>query len=336
MGRFFARSLPMLLCLACLAGPVAALAQTPRFTGTFVQISADKADWDLARWTALFASLRAVGIDEIVVQWSVDGEVPLYASTQFPAAPRNVLPAVLEAAGGQGLRVVLGLVHDPAYWARIEREPKLVRVYFRRLCAHSLAVAGELAALVRGNPAFAGFYIPQEIDDRNWLDPARNTVLTEYLGDLTTGLHAVAPDVPVAISGFSNAFADPDLLRQFWESLLGTTGIDRVLFQDGIGVAKLHHGEAGLFLAAVSRAAQAKGRVYTPVVETFTQVDGPPQNDKPFRAVPAPLDRLQRQLRVAGAAPHTGIVAFSLPEYCSPFGGPEAAALYAAYKQAFR
>jgi hypothetical protein len=325
-----------LLCLVPLSRPVpAAAAGTPRITGTFLQLLADHAAWDAGRWQALFASLRAIGITEVVVQWSVDGVTPLYASKHFKAEPNPALPAVLAAAKDADMRVLLGLIHDPDYWEKIKRDPKLVRVYFRRMLLESLAAAREIVDLAAGNPVFAGFYIPQEIDDRSWLEPDRQKVLLEYLTDLRAGLGAIAPDAPVAISGFSNAFAEPALLQQFWETLLLTSGIDRALFQDGIGVAKLRPGEAGIFLDAVATAARTAGRVYSPIVEVFTQVDGAPLNDKPFKAVPAPLARLEKQLVVAGRAPHTGILAFSLPEYCSPYGVPGAAELYAQYQKAF-
>ena len=336
MENTLRRIIVALLCLVPLLRPApTAAAQPPRFTGTFLQLLADHADWDQARWETLFAAMRAIGVAEAVVQWSVNGDAPTYASKHFKAAPQVSLPAVLQAAQAQGMRLVLGLVHDPEYWEKIKRDPKLVRVYCRWLLLNSLEAAREVAALAKDNPAFAGFYIPQEIDDRSWLAPEREKVLHEFLANLTEGLHAIAPGKPVAIAGFATAFAEPALLRQFWQRLLAETGIDRALFQDGIGVAKLRPGEAGIFLEAVSQAAQAAGRAFTPIVETFTQVDGAPINDKPFRAEPASLERLTRQLRVAGAVPHSGILAFSLPEYCSPLGGPQAAALYAAYQNAF-
>jgi hypothetical protein len=331
MGNALGRLVVLFLCLSL--WPVAAVAAAaPRFTGTFVQLLAEHEQWGVDRWRALFASLRAIGVDEAVVQWSVADRSPLYPSRYFTDAPHVALPAVLEAARAEGLRLVLGLAHDSQYWTRIARDPKLVRIYFRRLLLDSLAAARELAGLAQGNPVFAGFYIPQEIDDRNWLDPAAAEVLGEYLTELTKGLRLIAPEAPVSVSGFSNAFADPVLLREFWARLLSRSGIDRVLFQDGIGVAKLRLEYAGPFLEAVSLAARDAGRVFTPVVETFTQIDGEPINDKPFRAEPAPLARILRQLALAGRYPHTGVMAFSLPEYCSPYGLPGAAALYAAYK----
>lgn len=337
MVRVLARLVLVLLCLsltrpAC--GGTDAASAPPPFTGTFLQLLAGHADWDPGRWEALFAALAAIGVGEVVVQWSVIDATPTYPSRHFTAPAKISLPAVLEAARRHGLRLVLGLVHEGDYWTRIERDPKLVRVHFRRLLRDGLATARELLDLAGDNPALAGFYIPQEIDDRNWLDPQREKVLAEYLGDLTRGLHALAPGLPVAVSGFSNAFAEPELLGRFWQELLVATDIDRVLFQDGVGVGKLRPDEAEIFLAAVSRAAAEAGRRFTPVVETFSQVDGPPLNDKPFRAEPAPLARLADQLRQAGRVPHDGIVAFSLPEYCSPLAGPQATALYEAYRRA--
>ncbi len=335
MGNLSRRVILALLCLAPLVRPVPASAgDQPRFTGTFIQLLAGHAAWDRPRWQGLFAALRSVGVAEVVVQWTVADGVPTYPSAHFKAAPHLALPTMLEAAREAGLRVVLGLVHDSAFWSKIDRDPKLVRVYFRRLLMDSLAAGREIAAMGKGNPAFAGFYIPQEIDDRTWLDPAKGKVLEEFLADLAAGLRAIAPGAAVAVSGFSNGFAEPETLCRFWERLLTTTGIDRVAFQDGVGVAKLRPGEAGVFLQAVSRAAVAAGRTFTPVVETFTQTDGPPMSDRPFRAEPAPLQRILLQLDVAGRAPHDGVWAFSLPEYCSPYGGEAAAALFAAYKSA--
>jgi len=336
MGRPLGRVILLLLCLIPACPPRAGAGVSPHFTGTFVQLLGQHEQWTASQWQALFTSLKTIGVDEIIIQWSVNDQVPFYPSTHFKAAPHDVLPRVMEAAGGQGFHVLLGLVHDGAYWHKVARDPKLVRVYFKRLLRDSLATARELMALVGTSPAFSGFYIPQEIDDRTWLPPEHAAVLDAFLAELRQGLKDIAPQAPVAISGFSNAFADPGLLGQTWQRLLSRTGIDRVLFQDGIGVGKLGLGDADVFLAAVAEAASQTGRQFTPIVETFTQVDGPPINDKPFRAEPAPLDRIIRQLSLADRAPHTGIMAFSLPEYCSPFGIPGAAALYDAYKNGLR
>lgn len=308
----------------------------PTFSGTFLQLWNAHAGWSGQQWQDLLASMRAIGVTEIVVQWSVDGIAPVHDDAQRVGPLRPALEKVLRAAHDQHMRVTLGLVHDREYWEKIKGDPEAVRRYFHQLCRVSLATAADVARLDPDRAALSGLYIPQEIDDQSWLEPARQAELLLFLKNLRAGLRTLAPDLPVAVSGFSNGYAAPEALEGLWRHILTQSGIDRVLFQDGVGVHKLREQEVGLFFHAVARAAASAGRLFTPVVETFTQVDGEPLNQKPFRAVPAQLARLQRQLASAGAAPHAGIVAFSLPEYCSPMGGEQAKALYAAYKDHYR
>lgn len=336
MGSRIGRAIIVLCCLLS-AWPLQAVAgPSPHFTGTFVQPLGSHDQWSQEQWEQLFTALAAIGVRELVVQWSVSDQTPFYESAHFKAGHQTVLPRIMTAAEAHGFHVLIGLVHDNAYWRKIDRDPKLVRVYFKRLLHDSLIAAREITKNFGNSPAFAGFYIPQEIDDRTWLFPERSAVLVGFLADVRAGLREIAPQAPVAISGFSNAFADPELLQRSWQTILETSGIDRVLFQDGIGVGKLDLNDADVFLTAVATAARAAGKTFTPIVETFTQVDGPPLNQKPFRAEPAPLDRIIRQLALVDRMPHAGIMAFSLPEYCSPFGVPGAGTLYEAYKNGMK
>lgn len=329
----------LILLLACtLLAPATAGAKdrTPRFTCTFMQLWDMHATWESARWNDLFASLRAIGITEVIVQWTTSHDSAGPASAAPPVRLHPALPLVLQAAKAQHMQVVLGLAHDPAYWDKIKSEPELVRRYLRQLGNASLQAARAAMLLPDSKEVVSGFYIPQEIDDKTWLEPERQNVLVEYLTNLRAGLHTAAPNLPVGISGFSNAFAEPAMLERLWQTLLKKSGIARLLFQDGVGVHKLRLQETGLFMAAAARAALQAGATLTPVVEVFRQVDGPPVNDKPFRAVPAGMSGLQRQLAIASAQPHAGIAAFSLPEYCSPYGIKGAASLYAQYKAYIR
>lgn len=67
------------------------------------------------------------------------------------------------------------------------------------------------------------------------------------------------------------------------------------------------------------------------VVEIFRQVDGLPFNDEPFKAVPAPLERINCQVDLAAPYSTSGIIAFSVPEYMTPLGGQEAGRLFESY-----
>lgn len=208
--------------------------------------------------------MRAIGVTEIVVQWSVDGIAPVHDDAQRVGPLRPALEKVLRAAHDQHMRVTLGLVHDRGYWEKIKGDPEAVRRYFHQLCRVSLATAADVARLDPDRAALSGLYIPQEIDDQSWLEPARQAELLLFLKNLRAGLRTLAPDLPVAVSGFSNGYAAPEAQEGLWRHILMQSGIDRVLFQDGVGVHKLREQEVGLFFHAVARAAaSARTSVYS-------------------------------------------------------------------------
>lgn len=319
------------------AGPLAAASPAVpagRIGGTFLQPVGAMASFTDADWDLLFDELAAIGVRDVIVQWAAYDDVAFYASSTFGQTAAPVVETVLDKAGRRGLRVRLGLAADSGFWQKIDRDPKLVEVYFRRQLLANLAAAAELAPLALKNPAFAGWYLTEEIDDKSWLDDDKRKVLAAYLRELVAGLSALAPGRDTLISGFSNGFAEPAVLARFWEGLLADTGLSGLLLQDGVGVGKLEPDEARLYFEALAPALRAKGKAFFPVVETFVQVDGPPLNDKDFRAEPASLPGLLERIAAAAPSGGQGVYAFSLPEYVSSRAGGPAAELYRAYRAA--
>ncbi len=306
--------------------------QKPRLTATFFQPLFGHEERAAGDWQGLFSALASLGIKECIVQWTLFDKRPFYDSKAFTEKPAAVLEGLLAAADASGVAITLGLVHDSNYWQKIDRDPKLVRVYLRRLLLDSMKLAGELAEIARKHESVTGWYIPQEIDDKTWLDPDAQKALIEYLADMTKGLRKAAPAFTVSVSGFTNAFADPVTCGAFFGTVAREGGLDRILFQDGVGVGKMELGYAGIYLDAVSKAVRETGAAFTPVVETFVQTGGEPIDDGEFKAEPAPLSRIEAQLGLAQKSQPSGIAAFSVPEYMTPFGGPKAAALFEAYK----
>jgi hypothetical protein len=85
-----------------------------------------------------------------------------------------------------------------------------------------------------------------------------------------------------------------------------------------------------LYLTAARNATAATGRQLQVIVEIFQQV----ADARDFRAVPASIDRVERQLEVAGAvSAAAGPVAFSMPEYMTPLGGAAAERLFDDYRR---
>src|SRR6202048_3338954 len=226
--------------------------------GTFLQLTDAQLARPPAEWRQLFDELRSIGINTLFVQWTVLDRRPLFRTARHETADNTSLAAILDLAAQSGIRVWFGLASDSSYWEEIKQSPELLRSYFRRRLQDLVGFLDDLNATTAGAP-FAGWYIPDEIDDRTWLDPGKRTILKKYLAETVTLLRARRPGSKVAISGFSNSFADPDLLASFWADVIRATGIDLLLFQDGVGEGKVALENIGLYSAALDFAVPGVG-----------------------------------------------------------------------------
>lgn len=298
---------------------------------TFIQPLERHRQWRDEDWTGLFAAFTALGLTELIVQWSVHDRSSLFngaAHATASAAPPVV--RLLEHAERAGMSVLLGLAYDPAYWNEEARSADRLSALFDTLFSRSVATAGALLPLVARHRAVTGWYVCQEVDDLSW-DAGRRPQLFAYLARITETLRRLAPGKRIALSGFTDARSTPSAVEAFWQELLARApNLDRVLFQDGVGAGKLDLRELDGYLGAAARATRAAGRQFSVVIETFSQVSPPPGDKTPFSATPAHLARLLDQIRIASS--HTdSLVAFSVPEYMSPQGGTAAEALYRDY-----
>jgi hypothetical protein len=218
--------------------------------GTFLQLTEAQLARPPAEWRQLFDELRTIGINTLFLQWTVLDRKPLFRAARLETTDNTPLAAILDLATQFGIRVWFGLALDSSYWEEIKQSPELLRPYFHRRLQHLVGFLDALNATTAGAP-FAGWYIPDEIDDRTWLDPGKRTILKKYLAETVSLLKARRPGSKVAISGFSNSFADPDLLASFWADVIRATGIDLLLFQDGVGEGKVALENIGLYYQAL-------------------------------------------------------------------------------------
>jgi len=287
-------------------------AACPGPKGTFLQLTDAQLARPVAEWRQLFDEFRTIGINTLFVQWTVVDRKPLFYQARHEAG-ETPLASILKLAAQSGIRVWFGLALDSSYWEEIKQPADMLRPYFRRRLQDLAGFLGDLNAATASAP-FAGWYIPDEIDDRTWLDPAKRSVLKKYLAETVALLKAQRPGSKVAISGFSNSFADPDLLASFWAEIIKASGIDLLLFQDGVGEGKVALENIGLYYAALDRAVRQVGAQLGGVVELFILMpDG--------RRLPAMAGRIREQIATANRLTSFPVVAFSIPDYMSHFAG---------------
>jgi len=322
-----------LLCCPWTAHAGDAPAAPPRFEATFFQPLRDHGAWPQDRWERLFDELAALGVRVVVVQWSAYGETRFFApddGAKAEAVP--LLEKLMPLARERGLALRLGLVHDERWWEKITRSPEVVEVYLKGLELDSLRLARALHARFRDEPAFAGWYLPQELDDVNW-NGARRALIVNHVRQLREGLRRIDPARGAGISGFANGFLDPGAYSAFLREVVEASGLELFFLQDGVGVRKLRLDELPVYMEAAAKGVSQAGGSLRAVVEIFEQTHGEPLDKEPFQARPAEFSRVAGQLAVAGRFAPRGVTAFSLPEYGLPEGGPLQAAFNASYRR---
>lgn len=292
-----------------LAAPVAAASRGALFRGTFLQPWARHLEWTPAQWEELFDALAALGCSEVILQWCrYDG---------IDYAP--LVPQLFEQARRRRMRLTVGLPFASSWWelAGGDAAAALDGVVAR---ARAFAASAE-ARQWRKQPAFGGWYLPEEIDDDRWFAPPRRRLLAAALDRLAGLLR------PLAAGGFTNRSHTAAEVASFWAELAARRRLERVLIQDGIGAGKMTLGAWPAYLEALRA---RLGKRLEVVVEIFEASGG----EGEFRAAPAPAERVQLQAELARRATGRAPLCFSLPDYATPAAGEAAARLFEALRTA--
>jgi hypothetical protein len=252
---------------------------------------------DEARWPALFERARAQGFDTLVVQWVE------YGDAFADPAGRAWLSRRLHEAHAAGLKLVIGLGSDPAFFERQKLPTPELRPYLRQLAEHDQRLARAWTTKLGAN-LIAGWYLPLEIDDVRWRDADARALLVSHLREEVQALRRVAPR-PVYVTSFFAGNMAPGRYADLIGALR-TSGV-HVWIQDGAGTGRLSRAERRLYLAPAERCKDpgADGIVY----ELFRQT----AHDRVFAARPLGPAELKQVL--AQRAPCGGDSVFFAMRY---------------------
>ncbi len=287
-----------------------------RLDGTFIQPWRDDLTLSTTQWAQRVADARMLGCRSLILQWTSHG-------TDY-ALDATLIFQLLDLALAAGCRLQVGLPYDPAYWPVLEGRGDSSRAAFLEGAA-ARAVAFLQAAPFAAHPAFAGWYIPYELDQASWARPEEMALLVPFLRRLRQAGGAS----PMAISCFHSANAPGRTLVDLWQGLPADLNL-RPLVQDGVGVfglANYRH------LAPLFAHFRAMGRPFDLVVELFAQKPTDLLEPGAFAADAADAVRLAAQLDLAAASGAVHRIAFALHPYMTG-PAPGAAALRAAYARA--
>ncbi|MBV7476323.1 DUF4434 family protein [Pseudomonas sp. PDM31] len=265
----------LLLVLSLLLGSATVGADERIF---YQPLNAD-ANLSQAQWQRIWQDTARQGTHTVIVQWTA------YGDSDFGGA-NGWLANSLKLAQAQGLKLVLGLRMDPAYYQRIdELDSTGLATYWQAQLGQSLARQQTLRK--DWKLPVSGWYLPMELDDLHFLAVDRRQTLQRQLKDFAARL-----DAPLHISAFSAGKLAPRVNGQ-WLGELASNGT-QVWWQDGAGTGRLPSLVGDGYASALPCSIGI-------VREAFRQVSTAGQA---FRAEPAPP-------RAASAACHPTAV-FSL------------------------
>ena len=318
-------------------------AALPPITGSFLNVAYDARlafsnspahAFSCSQWAAKAGEWGGSGLSLIIFQAVHDDRFGAY----FPSATLplwngscgNVVGSVLDGAQRAGARVLLS-----CEWAHNESDgvaPPLI--------AARLVIMRELASLFSAHPALAGWYFSSEAV----LTPHFSPSFISYVAQLSAAARAATPAAPfilVSPYGTRGAVGDAAFVAQLAQ--LGSF-VDAIAYQDEVGCVRDELPVATVAAAwRVLGAAHAAAGPGAPAlwanVEAFTwQYPWPNNVSTPL--VPAPWPRLLGQL--AAASPHVErVITFSAeglfdpPASPQPWGPPDAARLWTAWRQFF-
>ena len=306
-----------------------------QLNGSFIQLwntaGCMCGQWTQNEWDAELQKMKDACMNTLVIQYGVYKDLSWYqpSSLSFINYTEPTLNKIISAANKVDMDVYLGLYFDET-WNTSDKSAS--STYSGLLDKHK-QVIDEIWDLFKDSASFAGWYIPQEINDLEWQSDPQKTLLFNWLRDVSDYAHAKSATHPVMIAPYCNLWQPADLIQQWYDDMLTTaTNIDMIYPQDGIGthIKDLGYTEP-LYGTAIATACQLHNKTFGITLESFDQLTGWPVDNGSFSATSATLDRIKQQLWSAEDLSASGIVQFSWM-YMQPDLSTASTTLYNDYK----
>lgn len=349
----------LLLLFSLTAGLTARSALFER-SGSFIQLNRSLAEQPVEAWRDLLETMKSAGLDTVIVQWTSEPPIVYFdyridisdEFTEYYTAIEHLFLANQDV----GLDVYLGLQNDPDYWSQIQGRDRVLRDFFLVRLAQNEHIQKELLDRFDANPAWQGYYIPDEIDDKTWRHPSKRSLIRQYVHHMAERLRVNDADRDILISTFFRGRTSPRIVAENLLDIVSGSEVDALLLQDGVGTGDPPVDYLGAYYDAIlsawkqaptpatnavpedaeantepSPASEDRSAQESPdsrpelwaIVESFRQTSAP---GDPFSAEPTGAETLRQQMTEAAESFDTMIL-FTYPDYMLPSLGPKAAKL---------
>jgi hypothetical protein len=245
-------------------------------------------NWDQPRWSQELGMMRDIGMDTVLVAFSVYDSTAYYP-TKIPGFSTpdvtDSIQSILTDADENDMDVYLGLVMDDEWWSNTTEE------YLDGLTAKNIDVATELYSRYSSHPSLKGFYLPQEVDNCRWADSVMQQRLVQHLLkpvsdhiNLLDKRHSFCtapffnPSEKYIVDGIERSCIQPEEYEQWWTEIFNAAPhFDLVIPQDGIAAqpSRITLSVIEDYFTALKAACDATGRTLWSDLEVFEKVGVP-------------------------------------------------------------
>lgn len=288
-----------------------------KLTGTFLdEISHDivHQNWGPKEWDRDFQSMKAIGIDTVILIRCGHGRWMTYPSEVLQKQEHGHRPSVdlvdmfLNLSEKYGMAFYFGLYDSGRYWHQGE---------YRKEVDVNLAVIDEVWAKYGRRSAFKGWYLSQEVSRRTGGIIDLYAEMGHHCKQVSEGLPVlISPwiDGVKAVWSFDATLEKADRItpeeheREWGEIMAGIAGaVDIVAFQDG----HVDYHELPAYLAINKTLAEKNGLRCWTNIETFDR-------DMPIKFLPIKWDKLLVKLKAAQQAELEKAITFEFSHFLSP------------------
>ena len=289
-------------------------------SGVFVYWGERLAGGGPPEWDERLTFLRQLGMDTLIVQFSVIEGVAFYRSHHLPTAVPDADPTavMLTAADRAEFGVHLGLASDEQHWWKIPYQPAELPDYVAREAERNNAITHELVELYGEHASLAGIYLSHEIHLGDEWSGENMPHLVRLFNAMSDEVKRLAPRQAVSTAPFFSLRGAIEEYEGRWREFLSQTRLDLLMLQDGVGCKRhITVDKMVPYYEALARVCRENGVDLCSDLELFDLND-------PAGATP---ERIAAQL--ARAAPYVSkVVAYSLanltPELAASLPGVRA------------
>lgn len=256
-------------------------------------------------WEAELKSMKEIGMDSIIIQYTKTQKDCFFSSTYSNC---KIVNTIIRIAEKYSLKIFLGLGlfnfnYDSGF--DLDTEIQININLFR-----------QLNGIFKESPSLAGWYIPHELDDKNFNSLYAKKKVYKFFSTVSDFIHTNS-SLPVMISPYFGINPDSRSYSAWWNEFFKYSVIDILAMQDGVGTKKVDYISASMVFKDLEDTMKKNNVEFWADIEVFEAVHGYPIDLQPWQAKYADFERVKKQLEYISPYVSKSVI-FDYPHYFSP------------------